>query len=119
VTIVWVPAQTPDLGPGTRRATWWQHEPCGTVCASPSVNKAPEINCFACDPDAPTPADTWALLYTRETMPEDPNLPLEIRLDRMKQLINDLIDEAHAAGVRCPLDWCDTCTGINDYPREE
>jgi len=117
MTVVWVPAQTPDLGGGSTRATWWQHRPCGVVLASPSANKAPATGCFACNTDAAAP-DSFALLYTRETMPEHPNLPLAVRLDRMKQLINDLIGEAHAAGVPCPLEWCVTCTGMAGYSDE-
>lgn len=105
----WVPAVMPVDNAGRPGVVWYMHEPCGMV-TNGMINRPPSGMCYVCDKETTEP-DTWTLLYVHLANVDDPNLPVTKRVEYARERINNLIAEAHAAGVRCPLDVCEECVG--------
>lgn len=114
MSIGYVPAMLPPSGDDN--AAWWIHA-CGFI-ANGRLNQPPTANpslpqggetCIVCGGDLRDAAG-WSLLYRQVKWTNgDPNLPLAERVHRAFQVVNDLIAEAHAEGISCPVRNCGTC----------
>ena len=107
MSIGYVAAMLPPSGDDN--AAWWIHA-CGFI-ANGRLNQPPAAGgaCIVCHTDAGV-ADGWSILYRQVKWQNgDPNLPLAERVHRARQLTNDLISDAHEAGIACPVNDCETC----------